>query len=78
METGVIVDVETTGLNPETDKIIEIALIEFVWDGHDAPQITRTYSAVQDPGIVILPEIVKLTGLTPNILAVAQSTGRSS
>lgn len=62
---GVAVDVETTGLNYETDKIIELAVQRFRYDkaGHilevGQPRVWR-----EDPGFEIAPQITQLTGLT--------------
>ena len=69
METGLIVDVETTGLDASKDVIIEIAFIKFaiVPDNLEL-KIISTYSALEDPGIEIPPEITKITGLDGVIL----------
>ena len=67
---GVAVDVETTGLDRETDRIIELAVQRFRFDGLGrviqvgAPRVWR-----EDPGIPINPRITKLTGLTADDLA---------
>lgn len=64
MDFGLIVDLETTGLNPEQDQIIEIGLLEFMWGGGlESPIITNMYGALQDPGVELSPEIQRITGL---------------
>lgn len=65
MDFGLIVDVETTGLDPRQDKIIELALVEFAVGGAAAtgPVITRCYSSLADPGIEIPQEVTEVTGL---------------
>jgi DNA polymerase-3 subunit epsilon len=63
MDTGVIIDLETTGLDSENNRIIEIGLLEFAVDSSYSVVILNGYSAVEDPGVVIEPEIEKLTGL---------------
>jgi len=69
MDYGLIVDLETTGLNPESDQIIEIGLLEFmVPQAGDAPVITSMYSAVEDPGVEITAEITKITGITTEMV----------
>jgi DNA polymerase-3 subunit epsilon len=72
MDTGLIVDLETTGLDPEKDRIIEIGVLEFAVDSKLSIAILNTYGAVEDPGIPLTPEIVKLTGLTSDHLAKRQ------
>lgn len=64
MDYGIIVDVETTGLEPNHDSIIEIGICEFGWTKDEAPKLLSTYGALQDPGIAIPSEITKLTGIT--------------
>ena len=54
-----IVDVETTGLDPAEDRIIEIAAIRF-----DGVEVLETYETLIDPGIQIMPGIERLTGIT--------------
>lgn len=69
MDYGVILDLETTGLSSEKDKIIEIGLLEFAVGMSGKPHITNLYGAVEDPGVPLTEEIVKLTGLTDEALA---------
>lgn len=64
MDFGLILDVETTGLEPGKDTIIEIGLLEFAVEGDKPPQIIRTYGALQDPGHDISPEIERITGIS--------------
>lgn len=68
MDQGIIVDLETSGLDPSKDHILEVGLIRFSWNGKDLPVILEAYSALQDPGIVLDPEIIKLTGITNEAL----------
>lgn len=68
MDYGLIVDLETTGLNPETDEIIEIGIVLFALSGEGKPAIQTMYSALQDPGAPLSAEIVKLTGITDEML----------
>jgi len=62
--TIAVVDVETEGLDPETDQIIEIAaaLVETDADGRITRIIDKAYG-LQDPGRPLSPKIAKLTGL---------------
>lgn len=62
---GLLVDVETTGLDTKTDKIIELGCILFDY-GLDGTiyEITDEYNGLQDPHTPLDPEITKLTGIT--------------
>ncbi|KPH67138.1 3'-5' exonuclease [Novosphingobium sp. ST904] len=62
---GVALDVETTGLDRETDKIIELAVQRFRFDelGHIV-QVGTPRTWREDPHAPIDPHITKLTGLT--------------
>lgn len=64
MDFGLIVDVETTGLDPATDKIIELGFVEFMVESGGTPAIINSYGAVEDPGCEISTEITKITGIT--------------
>ena len=70
---GLFLDVETTGLSHEIDKIIEIALVpfEFSKDGRIF-NIHDGYSCLEDPQISLTEKIVALTSLTNKML-----TGKS-
>lgn len=69
MDYGVILDLETTGIDPENDRIIEIALLEFGVVADKDPVISRCFSGVEDPGVPVSDEIFKITGLTAEIIA---------
>lgn len=62
--TYVCIDLETTGLNPKTDKIIEVGALKVV-DG----QITERYSTCVNPGRKLEERIVELTGIRDEDLA---------
>lgn len=67
---GVAVDVETTGVDPAGDVVIELALRRFRFDPDGViVKIDRPYSWLEDPGRPLTPEIVALTGLTDADLA---------
>ena len=71
---GVFLDVETTGLSHETDKIIEIALVPFEFSKDDGRifKIHDSYSCLEDPKVALTEKIIALTGLTDAML-----TGKS-
>lgn len=54
----VCIDLETTGLNPKTDKIIEIGAVKVI-EG----QIVDTFSTYVNPGRKLEERIVELTGI---------------
>lgn len=56
----VTLDIETTGLNPERDAILEIGAVRF-----KGSQTFETFSSLVDPGRPIPYKIQQLTGITP-------------
>jgi DNA polymerase III subunit epsilon len=66
-----VVDVETTGTNPDRDKIIELGICPFEYDR----QTGRIYKVLgscewlEDSGLSIPPEITKITGITDELVA---------
>lgn len=58
-----VLDLETTGLNPSTDLIIEFAAVK-VRDG----KITDTFQSLCDPGFPIPPVIEAITGITSEMV----------
>lgn len=69
MDTGIILDLETTGLDARRDKIIEIGILQFMVHADNPPEIVECYSAVEDPQMPLPKEIAEITGLTDNVLA---------
>lgn len=59
----VALDVETSGLSPDDDKIIEIGMAKIL-DG----ELAGKYSALINPKRVISARIVELTGITQDML----------
>lgn len=63
-ETLLFVDLETTGLDPEGDVIIEIGALEI------EPCRERSFSCLLDnPGVTLPAEISRITGITPRMIA---------
>ena len=62
-DSYVVVDLETTGLSPFYDKIIEIAAVK-VTDGKPA----ETFSTLVDPKTRISSEITALTGISNDMV----------
>ena len=63
MEIVILVDVETTGLNPETDKIIELGAVAY---DPEKKKILGTFSHLCNPGkdYKISQEIEEITGIS--------------
>ena len=66
---GVFVDVETTGLNSASDKIIELGMVRFEYskDGRIF-RIIDEFNKYSDPKIPIPSSITKLTGITDQMV----------
>jgi DNA polymerase-3 subunit epsilon len=66
-----VVDVETTGTNPDHDKIIELGICLFEYE-RQSGRIYRVLASrewFEDPGFPIPPEITNLTGITNEMVA---------
>ncbi|HEX8226015.1 MAG TPA: 3'-5' exonuclease [Allosphingosinicella sp.] len=67
---GAALDVETTGLEVEADRIIELSIRRFRFDSMGRiTKLDRPYSWLEDPGERLDAEIVRLTGLTDEQVA---------
>lgn len=60
-----VLDVETTGLEPEIDSVIELAVRRFKYDlaGH-ITEIGRSWCWRENPGIPLPEDIARITGIT--------------
>lgn len=67
---GVVIDVETTGLNNRTDSIIEIGLRQFLFNKATGEFLKcgDSYSAFQDPGKPLSDEVKRITGITDDMV----------
>lgn len=67
---GVFVDCETTGLDTESDEIIELALVSFGYDAETGAvyDVHPPLSWLEEPRKPISPEIADLTGITPEMV----------
>ena len=70
IRNGAVIDVETTGLDQREDKVIEIGLrlFQFNRSTGEVLHYGESYSAFQDPGFPLSPEIITLTGITDEVL----------
>lgn len=71
LRMGIVLDVETTGLNQAEDVIIELGLRQFIFNRNSGEivALANSYNQFQDPGRPIPPEISKLTGITDDMVA---------
>ena len=67
---GLYLDTEATGLDPDRDRIIELALVPFEYDTEGRIyRILPAYNALQDPGVPISAFITRITGITDAMVA---------
>jgi DNA polymerase III subunit epsilon len=68
-KTGILLDVETTGLDTARDEIIELAMVKFTYLPDDrVGQITDVFSSFNQPQNPIPSEISDLTGITDEMV----------
>ncbi|MCP5082364.1 MAG: hypothetical protein GY948_11770 [Alphaproteobacteria bacterium] len=69
---GLFVDVETTGLDTETDEIIEVALLPYDYDPGTGEIVAvhedHALDDFRDPGIPIPPEASQVNGITDKLV----------
>ncbi|MBL4795979.1 MAG: 3'-5' exonuclease [Oleispira sp.] len=67
---AIYVDLETTGLNPDTDEIIEIGMVPFYYnpDGRIFSISGHPFSALREPSESIPEDITKITGITQDMV----------
>ncbi len=62
---GVIIDLETTGLDFAKAEVIELAMVKFCYSANDEViSIAETFQSFNQPSCPIPPEITELTGIT--------------
>jgi DNA polymerase III subunit epsilon len=68
--TGVILDVETTGLDQQKDEVIELGMVKFDYlpDGSIAG-LRDVFTVFNEPSSPIPPEVTALTGITDDMVA---------
>ena len=64
------IDVETTGLSPQTSRVCEVALISFQGDNR-----VNHFSSLINPGFAIPPEVSKIHGITDDMVRNSPSFG---
>jgi DNA polymerase III subunit epsilon len=70
VRTAVLLDTETTGLDPRNDEIIELGMVKFDYlpDGRIVG-VRDVFSAFNEPSVPISAEITALTGITDEMVA---------
>ena len=68
--TGIILDVETTGLDQQKDEIIELGMVKFDYlpDGSVAG-LRDVFTSFNEPSCPIPSEVTALTGITDDMVA---------
>jgi DNA polymerase III subunit epsilon len=67
---AVILDTETTGLDHTRDEVIELGMVAFTYDEEGRiGDVIGTFNALREPSVPISPEITRLTGITPDMVA---------
>lgn len=71
LSKGVVIDTETTGLNPDKDAIIELGMVLFEYDPEtgSAYRILESFDQLEDPGFPIPPESSAVHGITDAMVA---------
>lgn len=65
-----VLDVETTGLDPERDEVIELGMISAEYmTGGNLCRVTNSLAAFNEPSAPLPPQIVQLTGITDGMLS---------
>lgn len=64
----VALDLETTGLNPENDRIIEIGAVRFTKDVSGLYFPEERYQTFVNPGIPVPTKVVEITGITSEMI----------
>lgn len=67
---GLCLDTETTGLNQNEDKIIELGIVAFEYEPvtGEIIRITERFNGFEDPGHPLAKEIIEITGITDEMV----------
>ena len=69
-QRAIVLDTETTGTDPETDRVIELGLLAFdyVPDTGEVLRVAGVYDALEDPGMPIPAEVTAIHGITDEMV----------
>lgn len=67
---GIVLDTETTGRDPETDRIVELGLISFAFNRHTGEiySALEAFNALEDPGFPIPEDATRINGITDEMV----------
>jgi DNA polymerase-3 subunit epsilon len=67
---GIILDLETTGLDPTKDEVIELALVKLLYaDNNEIIGVSETFQSFNQPSAPIPAPVVELTHITDEMVA---------
>lgn len=67
---GLVLDVETTGLDTGREEVIELGLLKFSYlPDSSVVRVLGEFAAFSEPTVPVTPEITDLTGITNEMLA---------
>lgn len=71
LSKGVVVDTETTGIDPTKDAIIELGMVVFEFDAETGIvyNVLDSFDQLEDPGFPIPPESTAVHGITDEMVA---------
>lgn len=71
LSRGVVVDTETTGVDPDKDAIIELGMVLFEFDPETgaAYQVLGSFDQLEDPGFPVPAESTAVHGITDEMVA---------
>ena len=62
---GLVLDVETTGLDPRADEIIELAMLPFLYtETGRITAVLQPFSRLRQPAVAIPARVTQITGIT--------------